>query len=589
MLAAGLQVSHAQALRKDTGCMNPMPPPSHTSSRAGEPLLTVLCATHLAWVLNAPILWERAQELGGQHGQTGWETWVAEAGLVWGACLLLMALAACLGRKVLLAVGAVLMVISAACAHYMVDFDVVIGYGIVQAALGSDQTMTHEVLSGRLLLWVVLAGVLPAWAWIRLARTRRTGLGIRRSSTARWVRRWVPRAAVLGVAALAFGVSRHGLSEASAKVAHVGEASADHASLAAHRYVPTNWLSGVGMAMGNRLTMAIRDHTLPSPAERFTYEEAAPLDDVTVVLVIGETTRFDHMSLFGYARETTPQLKRLRNLAAFRAESCDTSTQLSLACMFVRREAIVPGDGWGPDLIQEDKVFSVFRHLGFSVDLFATQAEAGFYHRVGPDFYKLREVIATQPGNQGKVLDGMLVPEVRASLDRKPGGRHMIVLHTKGSHFLYSQRYPRGFARWQPECQGVAQGCSREQLVNAYDNSVLYTDHVLAQVVQLLVDRPALLVFTSDHGESIDEGAHFHGTPRAIAPPEQRRVPLLVWASDALLQRPAHRAAFERLQARANGSPHRTAQHHQLFATLLGCLSIRSPDGGLTASDNLCH
>ncbi|MFN3302778.1 MAG: sulfatase-like hydrolase/transferase [Roseateles sp.] len=314
------------------------------------------------------------------------------------------------------------------------------------------------------------------------------------------------------------------------------------------------------MTVANRTTVALRDGRLTDPAERFDYREKASLDDVTVVLVIGETTPHDHLALLGYGRDTTPRLGRERDLVAFRAESCDTSTRLSLACMFVRPEGVVTGDGFKTDRINEEMVFSVFRELGFSIELFAMQSEVGFYHRVGPDFYKMREIIVAGADDAPRaVYDELLLPEVEASLRRHPDGRHLIVLHKKGSHFLYSQRYPRQFARWTPECLDADDRCSKQELVNAYDNSVLYGDHVLSELLSRLRDRKALVVFTSDHGESIGDGTHFHGTPRAIAPPEQRRAPLMFWGSPALLGTQPVPLRRERADVRTSSPPMRRA------------------------------
>lgn len=552
-----------------------------TPSGAGASFLGVSAGVgaYLALALNAPEFWQRLGELEHSGRWASWGVLAAEAVMVWGACCTLLGLAGLGGRWCLAGVSSLMLILSAACVHYMVRFDVVIGYGIVQAVLGPDQTLSGESAGWQLLVWVLLLGVLPAWGLIA------------------WLRRVPPQAdarrgwSMLGVTTLGLVLclsAQRGMAHASQALqanASVGLASAS--GQVAHRYVPTNWLSGLGMMAANRVTTAVRDHTLQDPAELFDYTEATPLDDVTVVLVIGETARHDHMGLLGYWRDTTPGLGQQKNLAAFRAQSCDTVTRLSLACMFVRPEGVRLGDGFSPDVIHEEKVFSVFRSLGFSIDLFAMQAEAGFYHRVGPDFYKLREVIAAQPGNQGMALDGMLLPEVKASLARRASGRHMIVLHLKGSHFEYSKRYPREFARWQPECSDVDVRCSRQTLVNAYDNSMLYTDHVLTELTRMLEGRKALMVYTSDHGESIGDGVHFHGTPRAIAPPEQRRVPLIFWASEALLADPVHRQAFERAQALAQAK--HPASHQHLFASMLGCLSVRSPDGGLTPGFDLCR
>src|SRR5690606_10787146 len=100
----------------------------------------------------------------------------------------------------------------------------------------------------------------------------------------------------------------------------------------------------------------------------------------------------------------------------------------------------------------------------------------------------------------------------------------------------YFERYPPAFRRFQPVCATAELGkCERAQIVNAYDNALLYTDHVLAQAIALLERQSrfdAALLYVSDHGESLGEkGLYLHGMPYAIAPQEQLRVPMVAWFS----------------------------------------------------------
>ncbi len=139
------------------------------------------------------------------------------------------------------------------------------------------------------------------------------------------------------------------------------------------------------------------------------------------------------------------------------------------------------------------------------------QSEVWFYDNAEVDNFAFREQIVPEPRNAGKSVDDMLlVPELKASLDRYPQGKHLVVLHTKGSHYLYSQRYPRSFARYQPECMGVDETCSKAQLINPYDNSVLYVDSMLDSVFDQLRDKKAIVFYAADHGESISENTHLH-------------------------------------------------------------------------------
>ena len=168
-----------------------------------------------------------------------------------------------------------------------------------------------------------------------------------------------------------------------------------------------------------------------------------------------------------------------------------------------------------------------------------------------------------------------------------PDGKHLIILHTKGSHFNYTQRYPRSFAQWKPECIGVDSGCTKAQMINSYDNSVTYVDHFISSVIDQVRDKKAIVFYAADHGESINEREHLHGTPRELAPPEQFRVPMMVWMSDKYLENPANAQAFAQLKKEADMKVPR--RHVELYDTIMGCLGYTSPDGGINENNNWCH
>ncbi len=358
-----------------------------------------------------------------------------------------------------------------------------------------------------------------------------------------------------------------------------------YGGVVAHSYLPSNWLSALGLFAYTRYDESQDQSTMFDPGKHFTYVPPADIDDTYVVFIIGETTRWDHMGMLGYERDTTPRLSKEKNLVAFRGESCDTATKLSLRCMFVREG----GTEDNPQrTLKEQNVFAVLKDLGFSSELFAMQSEVWFYNNTEVNNYSFREMIASEKRNDGKAVDDMLlVDEMKESLARYPKGKHLVILHTKGSHYLYSQRYPRSYARYQPECMGVDDSCTKAQLINAFDNTVLYTDSFISNVIDQVRDKKAIVFYAADHGESIGENTHLHGTPREMAPPEQFRVPMIVWASDKFLENPQHLSAFEQLQAQQRiGKTHR---HVELFDTLLGCLGYTSPDGGIVDKNNWCH
>ena len=359
-----------------------------------------------------------------------------------------------------------------------------------------------------------------------------------------------------------------------------------YGGVVANSYLPSNWLSALGLYAWAQVDESSDNKSLMNPAKKFTYVEPKNLDDTYVVFIIGETTRWDHMGIFGYERNTTPRLAQEKNLAAFRGYSCDTATKLSLRCMFVREG----GAEENPQrTLKEQNVFSVLGQLGFKTDLYAMQSEMWFYSNTMAENIAYREQIGAEPRNRGKNVDDMLlITEMQQSLQpNDDDGKRLIILHTKGSHFNYTQRYTRDYAQWKPECVNVDSGCSKAEMINSFDNSVTYVDHFITKVFDQLRDKKAIVFYAADHGESINEREHLHGTPRKMAPPEQFRVPMLVWMSDKYLEDPDHAKAFAHLKQEADMKVPR--RHVELYDTILGCLGYTSPNGGINENNNWCR
>lgn len=541
--------------------------------------LSLMLAFYIGIFLNIPVFYRRFDPFLAQFNAMQWFSAAVEVVAIVLLTFFLMRLLS-LGGKVFWRITATaLVLISVAASYYMSFFNVVIGYGIVASVMTTDTDLSKEVIGYHFVLWMVSVSIVPlVLIWCNalrltlLEQLKTPGHRIK------------PLLILLLAVALVwlpirFLDKQQNINE---KLTNVDLPS--YGGVVAHSYLPSNWLSALGLFAYTSYDEKMDSKDLLDPAKQFTYTAPAGLDDTYVVFVIGETTRWDHMGILGYDRDTTPKLSKEKNLVAFRGESCDTATKLSLRCMFVREG----GTDEGPArTLKEQNVFSVLKELGFSSELFAMQSEVWFYNNTNADNFAFREQIGSEKENQGKSVDDMLlVPELKKSLDRHPDGKHLVVLHTKGSHYLYSQRYPREFARYQPECMGVDDTCSKAMLINAFDNSVLYTDTVLDSVFDQLRDKKAIVFYAADHGESISENMHLHGTPRHMAPPEQFRVPMIVWASDKYLADPNNQSAFERLKAQQRvGKTHR---HVELFDTLLGCLGYTSPDGGINQKNNWC-
>ncbi|MCT4703311.1 kdo(2)-lipid A phosphoethanolamine 7''-transferase [Enterobacteriaceae bacterium H20N1] len=542
--------------------------------------LCFLLAVYIGLFLNISVFYHRFDGLA--HDFNAWKAFaaVAEVCATVLVTFFLLRVLSLFGRLVWRILTTFIVLCSVGASYYMTFLNVVIGYGIIASVMTTDIDLSKEIVGYHFVLWMVLVSAIPLFLiWSNTCRytllKQLQTRGHRVKSVA-----IVLLAGLMVWAPLRYLDKQQNRNEKRSTVD-----MPSYGGVVANSYLPSNWISALGLFAWAQADESNDNSSLMNPVKKFTYVAPKDIDDTYMVFIIGETTRWDHMGILGYDRDTTPKLAQEKNLVAFRGESCDTATKLSLRCMFVR-------EGGAEDnpqrTLKEQNVFAVLKQLGFSSSLYAMQSEVWFYGNTMADNFSYREQIAAEPRNSGKQVDDMLlVEEMKRSIDEHPKGKHLVVLHTKGSHFSYVQRYPRSFAKWTPECVSIDKECSKEQLINAFDNSVLYTDTVIADIINKLRDKRAIIFYASDHGESISEHKHLHGTPRDMAPPEQFRVPLLVWASDKYLEDPDRARSFEHMKEQAAMKvPHR---HVELYDTIMGCLGYTSPNGGINENNNWCH
>jgi lipid A ethanolaminephosphotransferase len=292
------------------------------------------------------------------------------------------------------------------------------------------------------------------------------------------------------------------------------------------------------------------------------------------VLVVGETVRAANFSLTGkYARQTTPELARL-DVVAFRdVTSCGTSTEVSVPCMFSQ---------WGRADYDERRIrnaeglLNVLARAGYAVKWLDNQSGCkGVCEGTGIEYQKIDPKSAPDLCTGDECHDGILVRRLQAELANIQKST-VIVLHMMGNHGpAYFRRYPAEFRRFTPDCASAElRTCSREQVVNAYDNAVLYTDHVLAGLVNTLSGArgvDAALMYVSDHGESLGEnGLYLHGLPYSIAPDTQTHVPMIAWLSPSFA---TDHAVNTRCVREKSGDE---LSHDNLFHSVLGLLDVQT-------------
>lgn len=301
-----------------------------------------------------------------------------------------------------------------------------------------------------------------------------------------------------------------------------------------------------------------------------------------LVLVVGETARAANFGLNGYARNTTIHMQRRmtqgRMVYWTHAESCGTNTEVSVPCMFSSLTAAEGAD----QPAQHQNLLDVLTKAGLGVYWVDNQSGCkGVCDRVP-------HVTIDGRGDprlcsQGECLDEALVQHLEVAMnslasDQKNEGV-VLVLHQMGSHGpAYYKRSPQDAKPFLPECtSAVLAECSSETLHNTYDNSIVYTDKVLEQVLQWLQHQEraqqfaTAMVYVSDHGESLGEkGLYLHGAPRWMAPKEQTHIPMLAWYSETW----THETGLSTDCLKSYS--HQPISHDFIFHSVLGLLGVQT-------------
>ncbi|MFS8137199.1 MAG: phosphoethanolamine--lipid A transferase EptA [Thermomonas sp.] len=270
----------------------------------------------------------------------------------------------------------------------------------------------------------------------------------------------------------------------------------------------------------------------PLPPLHFT-ASSIPARKTIVVLVIGESARAANFSLYGYNRTTNPELARTSVTAFPDAHACATYTTAAVRCMLSHLGSATPAqvsEETLPNYLQREGVQVIWRTNNWG----EPPLKVSLYQRLDD----IRKTCSGEQCNDPN-FDGALLHGLKEMLTRSTSSRIFVVLHQTGSHGpTYSRKYPPAFGHFKPVCESVdLSQCSQQSLVNAYDNTIVYTDHVLAETIKLLQSVPnsaSTMLYMSDHGESLGEhGFYLHGAPNSIAPDVQRAVPFLIWMSPA--------------------------------------------------------
>ncbi|WP_386338449.1 phosphoethanolamine--lipid A transferase [Xanthomonas citri pv. citri] len=441
---------------------------------------------------------------------------------------------------------------TALAAHYMDSYNVYLDADMLRNVLHTDHKESRELLTSGLILPLVCYFLIPtALLWRMRLRARSVGKTV------------LVRSGFLLVVAVV------GAAGAMLSSQDISALMRNHREV---RYLatPINYI--VALRQNLKSESPIKRAPKQPIEHDATATPRAPGSRPRLLLVVlGETARAQNWGLNGYGRQTTPELAQAGVINFPDMHSCGTSTEVSVPCMFSpygRRD-------YNEDMIRGHQSFlHVLEHAGIST-LWRDNQSGCKGVCDGLEIQKLDD--ATTPGlcADGRCMDEILLSDLAAQVRAKPGDR-VVVLHQLGSHGpSYFERYPAQFERFKPVCKTADLGsCGRQDIVNAYDNSILYTDHFLNQAIHALRGLPdydTAMIYLSDHGESLGEkGLYLHGVPYAIAPKEQTHVPMVMWFSPEFARDRGLDEACLR---------HRAGQYTDqdaLFPSVLGLMQVKT-------------
>jgi len=517
--------------------------------------LVVLASIWIATVCNVA-LW---RELFRLPGLSGGQAAVISVALVLVITLATTALLSLLAWRWTLKPAITLFLLAAAFgAYFMMAYGVVIDKTMMVNTLQTDVRETRDLLNWRLLATVLVLAVLPL---VLLWRQK-----VRRASAARQLLgNFATLAGTSVLLVLVVFLFFQSIASVMRNYTHV-------------RYLinPLNSFYALGAIAAKPFQ---RDESVVLPlgedaklGASYSAQNKPPL----LLLVLGETARSGNFSLNGYNRPTNPLLAKENVVSLRNAWSCGTSTAASVPCMFSHfgREA------YDSRPANYEGLLDVLQRAGLAVLWIDNQSGCkGVCDRVP----NANTVQLQVPGlcDSGECFDEVMLRGIDERIAALPPERRakgvVVVMHQMGGHGpAYYKRSPQAVKKFLPECADNAlQSCSKEGLVNAYDNSIVYTDQLLASSIQWLKAQEArsapALLYLADHGESLGENnLYLHGMPYGIAPDVQKRVPWITWLSPGFEQRSKLSTACLKQQLDTPVS------HDNYFHSVLGLMNVQT-------------
>jgi lipid A ethanolaminephosphotransferase len=491
---------------------------------------------------------------------TGWHSLVFGAAFALIiACVVAALLSLLAWRLTLKPAISLLLLLAAFATHYMWMYGIVVDTPMVVNVFQTDTREARDQLSLQLLVTVIGAAIVPIlWLWRQPVRAIAFGQQL-----------WRNLALCVAALLLAFGTLQLVFQDFASLMRNhtqlryqINPLNSVYALLDL-TVIPSDQAKGPLQSLGLDAQIAPRSSQ---------HAQRPPL----LVLVLGETARSQSFSLNGYERLTNPLLAQ-ENIASFRnVASCGTSTAESVPCMFSH----LGRTNFANRQNEYENLLDVLQRAGYAVLWIDNQSgckdQCDRIPNVNTSDLKVPEHCV---GDECR--DTVMLTRIEAELAKLPAERRargtVVVMHQMGSHGpAYFKRTPAEFKPFKPECTDTSLSqCERAQVVNAYDNTIVFTDYFLSRVIGWLktqdkTSTPAML-YVSDHGESLGEkNMYLHGLPYSVAPPEQKTVPLITWLSPSFEQ--LTHISTRCLQANRD----KALSHDNLFHSVLGLMAVKT-------------
>jgi lipid A ethanolaminephosphotransferase len=528
---------------------------SGLSSKAWHPVWVALMGSVWLATIGNLALWEQVQQLPEVAGLRGLAFAIGFGTSITAATLALLSLMN--WRGWLKPVLTVFFLSAASGAYFMMSYGIVIDSTMITNVMQTDTKEALDLFNWRMLISFILLGLLPSWLlWKTPLKSLAFGKQLL-SNTATVV------ASLVIIVATLLAIFQD-----------YSSIMRNHTQL---RYLvnPLNSFYAIGMVAAKPFQ---RDQKTLLPIGKDAQVAAFKASDKPPLLlvVLGETARMGNFGVNGYERNTTPELSKENIISLKGVSSCGTSTAASVPCMF----AHLGKEDFEARKNNYESLIDVLNHAGLAVLWIDNQSGCkGVCERVPQVLTK--ELKHPTLCKDGECFDEIMLQQLDERIQALPAERRakgvVVVMHQMGSHGpAYYKRVPDAFKKFQPECKSNAlQECSREQVVNSFDNTILYTDHFLGQAIQWLKKSEAThasaMLYVSDHGESLGENnLYLHGLPYRIAPEVQKRVPWITWWSPR----------FEKQAGLSRTCVKNKAQdalsHDNYFHTILGMAGVRT-------------